>query len=284
MKTVKDGNVLVELWREETSEIGDLERKKQNVVNQHQGELQQLYQRRNMLLGLGGLGSQVGMVEKQIQAVKQRALSETIDPGTLGYHEITTEEMEIWRVWLSREYETRRELEEYSFDQIPNTALSEWEMAKTLGLFQTFTIRTPEAYKQQDPILIGWFLKWVGDSFKKVAYLIARWGESLRPSEEIELLVVRSSERAERDKRYNVRRFIAGVLMELIIFWSIRSTVDFFNQSESDFLPIVPGALLMGGFSLSLYLVTIFFSLLDNRFVGDRCQFLLNEYRQHVKN
>jgi len=182
LKTVKENDICVEVYQEELFGSEGIEQKKNKVLSQRKNELQDLQKLGKRYSELG-LSCQSAMVDEKIKAVKAEAMSEIFDPKAWGYHEITSEEMRIWEVWLPGSY-TDSMLLIYSFDQIPATVLTAWEAAKALGVFQSFTIRTPETKKAQDPILIGWL--------KDVPYLIARWGESLRPFVEVRAIVEKS--------------------------------------------------------------------------------------------
>ncbi len=182
MKTVKEDNIFVEVYQEELPGSEEIEQEKSRVLNQREDELQNLQKLRKRYSELGLL-CQSARVNEKIEAVKAEEMSKIFDPKLWGYHEITSEEMKIWEVWLPSHY-TGNELLIYSFDQIPAAVLTAWEAAKALGVFQIFTIRTPEMKKTQDPILIGYL--------KDVPYLIARWGESLRPFGEIKVIVEKS--------------------------------------------------------------------------------------------
>lgn len=107
-----------------------------------------------------------------------------IIPETFGYQRITRAQMRIWQIFLPKKYE-EDQLKEYSFDVIPRSVLLEWETAKDLGLFQSFSIRTPEEkltikrVLSEDPILIAWFYD--------MPYIISRWGKSLKSFNEIKI-------------------------------------------------------------------------------------------------
>jgi len=146
------------------------------------GELQPLIRR----LENQGLKVQAQMVREEVTALRTNARRESSLNPAHFYPQITNIEMKIWKVWLPTRYvenpKSSNELnfKEYAFDRIPEEVLQEIECARALNLFNTLEVRTPEI-KAQDPILIGWF--------DKVPYLISRWGESLRPFEEIKQLV-----------------------------------------------------------------------------------------------
>ncbi len=280
MRVVKDGNVRVEVYRQkEASSREELEQQLSEAIISQAAKLEELQRKKECCQRLGVV-IQAEKAEQEIGAIKIKAMTEKfLGPEVWGYQEISEAEMKIWQVWLPREYRTKQELAGYSFDQIPATALNEWNAAKESGLFQTFTIRTPEKERQQDPIIIGWAFKWVAGKIKKIPYLISRWGESLKPFKEIEFLVVKSWERVEKEKRRDIRMFFAGVLLELIIIWSFRSTMYFFNQSQSDFLAAIPFfLLLLGGAVLPIFLLGFFPE--GDRYYKNRYQVILDKYRQ----
>ncbi len=182
MKTVRENNICVEVYQEELPGFEEVEKEKNKALNQREDELQDLEKLRKRYSELGLL-CQSEKVDEKVEAVKADMMSKIFDPKAWGYHEITPEEMNIWKIWLPSQY-TGNELLIYSFDQIPAAVLTAWEAAKAIGVFHPFTIRTPETRKAQDPILIGYL--------KDVPFLIARWGESLRPLEEIKEIVEKS--------------------------------------------------------------------------------------------
>ncbi len=72
-----------------------------------------------------------------------------------------------------------RPLADYTYDFIPLAALEGWEECRKRHLFSEYEIWTPERH-EPDPILIGRRRE------HPFIYLIARWGEALRPWEELE--------------------------------------------------------------------------------------------------
>jgi len=182
MKMVRENNICVEVYQEELPGFEEIEQEKNKALNQLKDKLQNLQKLGERYRELGLL-CQSAKVGEKIKAIKAEEMSKIFDPKAWGYHEITSEEMKIWEIWLPSRY-AGNGLLIYSFDQIPATVLTAWEAAKAFGIFQNFTIRTPETKKTQDPILIGYL--------KDVPYLIARWGESLRPFEEIKGIVEKS--------------------------------------------------------------------------------------------
>lgn len=89
---------------------------------------------------------------------------------------------------MSRHRDPNR-LADYRFDLIPIAVLEAWRQCKQMGYFDAYEIRTAEG--NPDPILIG--------RLGPLVFLIARWGESLKPLEEI----VR-----EREVRQPLRRLL----------------------------------------------------------------------------
>ncbi|HUK56247.1 MAG TPA: hypothetical protein VLY20_06275 [Nitrospiria bacterium] len=106
---------------------------------------------------------------------------------------LSPDECMVWRSYLGKRYLEDRELSEernlnrilglemhrlteYAHDLIPLTALKTWADCKEMGYFDSYQIWTAE--RRSDPILLG--------QVGPLLFLIARWGESLKPVEEIE--------------------------------------------------------------------------------------------------
>jgi len=148
-----------------------------------------------------GMFSQVNLAQYRIREIRKEAMKECqIGPEQLGYSKITEEDMKVWEVWLPKKY-LEYQFSDYSFDQIPLEVTKEIKTVRALKLFDTLAIMTPEKVKV-DPILIGWF--------DGVAYLIARWGESLIPFNKIKELVKESQ---ELERKGGPKIVLSGLLM-----------------------------------------------------------------------
>lgn len=112
---------------------------------------------------------------------------------------IDREEYRIWTRYLPTPYVEDEEilkypssgsnrLVQYSFDLIPLPVLEIWQYCRQMSHFESYEIWTNE--ENSDPILIG--------RKDDLDFLIARWGESLKPFEEIEREVQHRSRRSER--------------------------------------------------------------------------------------
>lgn len=113
---------------------------------------------------------------------QQKILEPSVD-RKFFYPEISGEELYVWRTFLPTIYQRSgrdgssvRTWSDYHFDLIPNEALREIQAALDSNLFHDLEIWTPER-SQRDPVAVGR----LGQS----VFLIARWGESLAPFEEI---------------------------------------------------------------------------------------------------
>ena len=104
---------------------------------------------------------------------------EEFDPGII-YHEITSKEMKIWRAFLPTKYPNPHVVhwKLFDFDTVPLSVMEEIDFAKKTGLFRSLEIWTPEKLKHSDPVVVG-----ISNSGR--TFLIARWGESLIPFEDI---------------------------------------------------------------------------------------------------
>jgi len=103
---------------------------------------------------------------------------------------LTPEEIRVWQRYLQKQYldtatlllelehrsfRDRDRLDRYAHDLIPLNVLEAWLHCRQLGYFESYEIWSSE--EQPDPILIG--------RVGPLSFLIARWGESLKPFEEI---------------------------------------------------------------------------------------------------
>ncbi|MBI4992010.1 MAG: hypothetical protein HZB99_02225 [Candidatus Harrisonbacteria bacterium] len=182
-------------------EVMETERTK--AESSHGDAIIKLEALKNQYLELGLL-AQVKLVEEQILSLKLECLRGSIIRRGAFYPEISTENMKIWGTWLPRLY-SESDFKDYRFDQIPEEVLAEWKLAKNLGLFEVYEIRTPESPEMQDPILIGYF--------KNTPYLIARWAESLMPFEKIKELVEKSK---KIQSSADWRKSFYGVVFQII--------------------------------------------------------------------
>lgn len=152
-----------------------------------------------------------------------------LGPATF-YPAINEEEMRIWSKWLPASYVSEpskiqeRKIESYKFDTIPEGVLNEWQLAKSLDLFEEFEIRTPER-QIQDPILIGWN--------NKIPYLIARWGESLIPFEEIKKSIFKDEDSEKFTENLSVA---VGLLIFASICIPVWKELPFANNNFGDIL------------------------------------------------
>lgn len=193
MNTVKEGKICVEVYKDDSApgleevqqERAEIQKFCNEEVKKKKQEARDLKNRYQAL----DLSSQVAMVNQEIQAVEIEAEARArITPEKLGYQRVSEAKMKIWEAYLPKEYKGR-DLAEFSFKRIPETALVVWETAKEIGIFQEFSIRTPERKsimvrvkeRLQDPILLGWY--------DGAPYMIARWGESLRSFTQVKLRV-----------------------------------------------------------------------------------------------
>lgn len=114
---------------------------------------------------------------------------------TIGYPLMTDEEQHVWRAYLPTTYTTKsapmmngvgfrpgtRSMEQYAFDLPPVSVLEFWQAEKAVGLFDVYEIWTQEVVPV-DPILVA-YREDVGP------FLLARWGEALKPFAEIKQAV-----------------------------------------------------------------------------------------------
>lgn len=92
--------------------------------------------------------------------------------GIIPFHRLSDGEVKIWEMYCSNHLK----IKEYSEGVIPLRVLSLVGIAVMKEYFTEIQVWT-EFEKEQDPIIVG--IK------EKAKYLIARWGLSLRPWEEV---------------------------------------------------------------------------------------------------
>jgi hypothetical protein len=121
---------------------------------------------------------------------------------------LSQEELSIWREFLPTAYRDEQALmnhrfeddedsfrtQDYNRDFIPLKALEVWSECRLKGYFSSYQIRTAEI----DPVLIG--------MIGPLHFLIARWGESLKPFEEIKEQVEERLEERPFRLRGRIRR------------------------------------------------------------------------------
>lgn len=146
--------------------------------------------------------------DRRVQLVKELGLSgqqrymETLEKAkNVPYKLLSHEEARIWREYLPCAYVedaalasdlNRRgamnRLTNYDFDLIPLSVLETWQHCRQMGYFSCYEIWTVE--DRSDPVLVG--------RLESLTFLIARWGESLKPFEEIKQTVGRRGIRLRR--------------------------------------------------------------------------------------
>lgn len=130
-------------------------------------------------------GSDITTLAKQSNTELEERLSLCDDLGLyaqkkllpIPYPQLSDAELSILRRFLPTSYHEDW-WRGYVFDKIPLTALREIKRAKKLDCFHHLMIRTPEK-QVSDPAVIGY-------DVRDLAYLVTRWGESLKSFEEME--------------------------------------------------------------------------------------------------
>ena len=137
---------------------------------------------RNKKTDLSPIYETLNSQKDRIELLRELGLQAQL--ADLTYPRLTQDEASVWEKFLPRIYGGHQiGVKNYSFDEIPLEVLQEWKHAKDLKIFDRIFIRTPEKEIYPDPILLGWI-----DGGKDF-WLIARWGESLLPFNEIRSLV-----------------------------------------------------------------------------------------------
>lgn len=122
----------------------------------------------------------------------QQRYMETLEKAkNVPYKLLSQEEARTWRNYLPSAYvedavlagasdrrfrfSVMNRLSEYDFDLIPIAVLEAWQDCRQMGYFSSYEVWTAE--DQPDPLLVG--------RLGSLIFLIARWGESLKPFDEI---------------------------------------------------------------------------------------------------
>ena len=127
-----------------------------------------------------GICKSLGM---DVQAERQSADAASIGiTAEMFFPNLSFYEWVIWNNFLPTKYlKSQGRWKEYKYDTIPLKALEEISFAHSLGVFDDIQIWTPE--RNVDPVAVGQvYLYGNVSNF----FLIARWGESLKPFKEIE--------------------------------------------------------------------------------------------------
>jgi hypothetical protein len=159
--------------------------------------LTEIYQRESLETSIPELDQNDKELERRAELVstlglsgQQRRLQDLEKAKAIPYRLLTQEELRIWQDYLPCSYledavlavDTGRRpiykpsrLADYDFDLIPIDVLENWQHCRQLGYFSSYEIWTAD--NQPDPVLIG--------RLGSLVFLIARWGESLKPLEGI---------------------------------------------------------------------------------------------------
>lgn len=104
------------------------------------------------------------------------------------------------------------ELNAYDADTIPLRVLQVAAHAKECGLFHKIEIwYAPPATLKDDPILVGYARK---SSYESTLHILARWGKSLLPLEQLEAMAVNSLKKTRADQ---LRQIIAKATSRLAV-------------------------------------------------------------------
>ena len=104
-----------------------------------------------------GLDAQAKRYQKEYEII----------PQLFANARLTNEEDVVWKAFCPRAY-GEREFARYEFDTIPAEVIEHWAQLKQFA-WDAFEIRTTEATRNEDPLLIG--------IYQGARYLLARWGE-----------------------------------------------------------------------------------------------------------
>ncbi|MBI3607177.1 MAG: hypothetical protein HY207_04335 [Nitrospirae bacterium] len=105
----------------------------------------------------------------------------------IPFRPLTGQEQSVWEEYLPTRYVSQEEwsrsrrggrgLRDYALDLIPVPVLDVWNHCVLAGYFESYEIWAADV----DPVLVG--------RLGPLTFLLARWGESLRPFTEIQKLV-----------------------------------------------------------------------------------------------
>lgn len=122
------------------------------------------------------------------------------DDAARVFGEITGKEREVWVKFLPTAYRrSAGHWANYRFDVVPAEVLEEIDTADRMGVFHDLEIWTPEWFQQhhRDPMVVGVIYPRLPMNRANARFFpIVRWGESLKPFEEIvEAIKLRISRR-----------------------------------------------------------------------------------------
>ncbi len=168
---------------------------------------------------------------------------------------LTDEQIEVWDRFLPNSYSHRAgDWEGYDYVMPPREAMSEIRAAIELGLFHDIQIWTPE--DDPDPMAVG--VIEIGNADDELLYWpITRWGEGLRPYDEIAAEV-----HAELVAEAEVRAKYARELQSLDLLGKFR--VLFPSVS----LRVVISLAFASGLSAWLFIVRMYYQLFTGRSLG----------------
>jgi len=106
---------------------------------------------------------------------KACSLEMDVSKGIIPFPEMSSAETNTWEVYCPQ----KRKIQEYK-NTIPIEVIRLAEILKREAMFHKIEI-WEESKEQVDPIMVGY----LNDSYSSPKYLLARWGLSLKPYEEI---------------------------------------------------------------------------------------------------
>jgi hypothetical protein len=135
----------------------------------------------------------------------QKAIANPDTVTRIPYRAMEAREELVWRALC----DASERLEHYQADAIPLRVLQAAAFAKETGMFKSLEVWYPKVARIDDPILVGITTQkdsrpeWHWNTIT-AHYLIARWGKSLLPFDELEALAVKQLKTIRRSRIANV--------------------------------------------------------------------------------
>lgn len=160
------------------------------------------------------------------QAELPESLQETggLHPA-MFYPRISEDELTMWTHWLPTAFVFRggsQALRQAFCNRLnrlgaPAEVVEECQWAWNMDVFEAYELRTPERRDLRDPLVLG--------RIGAQRYRMALWGESLRPLEEITMLVQQSLVIRQRARHWQLCTTVGGAMLGLGLgLWAAAQT------------------------------------------------------------
>lgn len=159
----------VELYRRgQFPDVGVLDHVLNHIAQRCEEESASLEKTRDRCEALGLQGQVRLLTQKKEEVEPEVRAQSALYPGNY-YPVLSPREKGVWNTWLP----SGEDLVTYSGRELPSDVLAELTLLHALKLFQKYHIRTYSDKQTYECVLVGYF--------NDEAFLVARWGERLRP-------------------------------------------------------------------------------------------------------